>query len=217
MYRFNKKQKIILGIIIVVLIAAVTYYIYTKDEEQEIIPYTEEIKESEVEKNKTYSDSTIIVHVSGSVANEGIVELKVNSRVSDAIEKAGGLKEDANVAKINLAYILEDGMKIYIPSINDKEEISETENIPEKDETEKYATKDSGVVSNSNSNTSKVNINSATQTELETLPGIGPSTAVKIINYRNENGKFNNIDDIKNVNGIGDNKFNNIKDLICVK
>ena len=61
-----------------------------------------------------------------------------------------------------------------------------------------------------------ININSATQTELETLPGIGPSTALKIIKYREENGKFNSIEDIKNVNGIGDSKFNNIKDLISV-
>ena len=63
---------------------------------------------------------------------------------------------------------------------------------------------------------SLININSATQTELETLPGIGPSTALKIIKYREENGKFNTIEDIKNVNGIGDSKFNNIKDLISI-
>ena len=61
-----------------------------------------------------------------------------------------------------------------------------------------------------------VNINSCTQTELETLPGIGPSIALRIIKYREENGKFNNIEDIKNVNGIGDSKFNNIKDMICI-
>ena len=61
-----------------------------------------------------------------------------------------------------------------------------------------------------------VNINNATQTELETLPGIGPSTALKIISYRNENGQFSSIEDIKNVSGIGDNKFESIKDLICV-
>ena len=61
-----------------------------------------------------------------------------------------------------------------------------------------------------------VNINTATQTELETLPGIGPSLALKIIRYREENGKFNNIEDLKNVSGIGDNRFNDIKDYITV-
>ena len=63
----------------------------------------------------------------------------------------------------------------------------------------------------------KININKATESELESLPGIGPSTAQKIINYRNEKGKFNNIEDIKNVSGIGDSKYNNIKDLISIK
>ena len=61
-----------------------------------------------------------------------------------------------------------------------------------------------------------VNINSATQTDLESLPGIGPSTAIKIINYRNENGKFKSIEDLKNVSGIGEAKFNNIKKYVCV-
>ena len=68
----------------------------------------------------------------------------------------------------------------------------------------------------SSTNKSKVNINTAPQTELETLPGIGPSIALKIINYRNENGKFSSIDEIKNVSGIGDSKFENIKKYITV-
>lgn len=63
----------------------------------------------------------------------------------------------------------------------------------------------------------KININKATQTELETIPGIGPSTALKIINYRENNGKFSSIEDIKNVSGIGDVKYENIKDYISVK
>lgn len=69
---------------------------------------------------------------------------------------------------------------------------------------------------NSKSVNDVVNINTATQTELETLPGIGTSTALKIVNYRNENGKFESIEDIKNVSGIGEAKFNNIKRLICI-
>ena len=62
----------------------------------------------------------------------------------------------------------------------------------------------------------KININKATQTQLETLPGIGPSTALKIINYRNENGNFKNVEDLKNVSGIGESKYKNIKDLIII-
>ena len=74
----------------------------------------------------------------------------------------------------------------------------------------------STVTTNKQNRNSKVNINVATQSELESLPGIGPSTALKIVNYRKENGKFKTIDDIKQVSGIGDSKFNNIKNLIAV-
>lgn len=81
--------------------------------------------------------------------------------------------------------------------------------------TENYITKEN-LNSSNNTKISKVNINNATQTELETLPGIGPSTALKIINYRKEKGKFNKIEDIKNVNGIGESKFNKIKEFIKI-
>lgn len=125
--------------------------------------------------------------------------------------KRGGVREDAYVDDINLAYKLEDGMKIHIPTKNEKEN---TVNI----------TTSSGVVSNSDTNleiqndkNTKVNINTATQTQLETLPGIGPSTATKIIAYRKEKGKFSKIEDVKEVSGIGEAKFNKMKDFICVK
>lgn len=131
--------------------------------------------------------------------------------------------------------MLEDGMKIYIPNKKDKNDVT--------DETTTYVTKEtdgqtvSGGSKNSSGNTNKkssttsnatksstastkstekININSATQTELETLPGIGSSTALKIINYRKENGKFKTIEEIKNVKGIGDAKYEKIKELIKV-
>ena len=162
--------------------------------------------EQQLEKNEN-----IIVHVSGAVNKEGIVELKNNSRIIDAIDKAGGLKDEADITNINLAYIIEDGMKIHIPSKEEKESTIIVEsNI------------DSGTVGQSNeikSNNNKklkININTATKTDLETLPGIGESTALKIIEYRKEKGKFKLIEDIKQVNGIGENKFNKIKELITV-
>ena len=104
--------------------------------------------------------------------------------------------------------MVQDGQKIYIPSINDDgntEKITEGagENIIEED-------------GNNISTNIKVNINTANQTELETLNGIGPSTALKIINYRKQNGNFEKIEDIKNVPGIGENKFDNIKNNICL-
>ena len=119
--------------------------------------------------------------------------------------------------QVNLAYILEDGQKIYIPNKN------------EKIETGAYIIANSGknvLVEEGNGSTTteknakgvngKVNINTANQTELETLQGIGPSLAQRIIEYRKENGKFQTIEDIQNVKGIGDSKYSNIKDDICI-
>lgn len=218
---FNKKNKILL-IVIVAIVAIISYYfIFDRKEEwlnnqEQNLEIKEEIKtndqiennsnEQQLEKNEN-----IIVHVSGAVNKEGIVELKNNSRIIDAIDKAGGLKDEADITNINLAYIIEDGMKIHIPSKEEKESTIIVEsNI------------DSGTVGQSNeikSNNNKklkININTATKTDLETLPGIGESTALKIIEYRKKKGKFKLIEDIKQVNGIGENKFNKIKELITV-
>lgn len=215
MYNFNKKQKIILGILLAIVAGFICYYVYAKDENNSTLEVEEnlEVQEEETEE-ETYSDDVILVHVSGAVNNEGVVELKVNSRVSDAIEKAGGVKEDAYTDEINLAYKLEDGMKIHIPTKQEKQKTNTTENI-------QVITTDSGVVEKEEqkeeTKQKKVNINTAMQAELETLPGIGASTANKIIAYRKEKGTFKKIEDIKNVSGIGEAKFEKIKDYITVK
>lgn len=160
-----------------------------------------------IEINKEEKEETkekIIIHITGQVVNEGIVELEEGARIIEAVEKAGGTTEEANLSKINLAYILEDGMKIYIPSKNDEED--------------EYIVNSAGINEPQNKKESlKVNINTATSDELQRLPGIGESMASKIITYRKENGKFQKIEDLKNVSGIGDIKYNNIKKYIYVK
>ena len=164
----------------------------------------EENKES---KETAQENKKIVIYITGAVKKEGIYEISENSRIADSIEIAGGLEENANIENMNLAYVLEDGMKIHIPSIN--------ENMNEiQDNTNEYITKENGDTQTVKNINEKVNINTATQTELETLPGIGPSIALKIIDYRKENGKFNTIEDIKKVNGIGENKYSKIKELI---
>lgn len=228
MYEFNKKQKIIIAIIGSMIIIAFLYYIYTKEDgsviytEESVLENIEETEETDKEEKENHK---IIVHVSGAVNKEGIVELEENSRISDAIDKAEGLKENADAKNINLAFKLEDGMKIYIPTIGEETETDEqSQNKNMIDETSKYVTSLSGIIQDEQTNqhngqkkNEKININTATQTELETLPGIGPSTSLKIINYREENGKFKSIEDIKEVSGIGDAKYENIKNLICVE
>ncbi len=229
--------KIILIILIVTIVGITTYYFKTKDESVENIEFEETNTQSQ-EKNTEENiavENKIKVYITGEVHNPGLYEIAENSRIADAIEAAGNLTENAFIDKINLAYVLEDGMKIYIPNKKDKNDVT--------DETTTYVTKEtdgqtvSGGSKNSGGNTNeksrttsnatksrtastksteKININSATQTELETLPGIGSSTALKIINYRKENGKFKTIEEIKNVKGIGDAKYEKIKELIKV-
>jgi len=234
MSNLNKIQKIVIGIIVAVIVGMICYYVYTKDNQIDFTS-SEDLEINQVENNvqmgesteELYSDKMLLVHISGAVNKEGLVELKLNSRISDAIDKAGGLKENADISGINLAYKLEDGMKIYIPNIEEvKKEQESKQNILEsssnsKDNTQKYITTNANIYeANSESveqkNNQKININTATQSELETLSGIGPSTALKIIEYRKDNGRFLSIEDIKNVKGIGDAKFNKIKDFIYI-
>lgn len=213
MQKLNKKILFIIIIISGIIYGVFNYFTQNKNKEnlenisQDIIINNQ--TENTTEENN--NQEKIVIHITGAICNEGIYELEENSRIVDAVKMAGGLKEEADLKQINLAYVLEDGMKINIPSKND----NSNENI---NNTENYITKEKLNSSNNTNSakTSKININSATQTELETLPGIGPSTALKIINYRKEKGKFNKIEDIKNVNGIGESKFNKIKEFIKI-
>lgn len=206
----SKRQKIILIGILIFIIGIIMYYCYIQYQTIDID--SQEIEQEEKNKNivKIEKEDTqeIIVHISGAVKKEGIIKIRQGGRISDAIEAAGGLNENASLKSVNLAYIVEDGQKIYIPT---KEEEQEIENeytiIQEGNNNNKISTK---------GEQEKVNINKATQTELEELPGIGSSTALKIIQYREENGRFQTIEDIKKVNGIGDAKFNNIKEYIGI-
>ena len=210
---FENKEKIIIAIICVILVISVVIYFLGREEE-EYIEINNEIANLSEEENSEEEEEIdeieeIILHIIGAVKNPGIVKVKEGSRIVDVIEAAGGITEEADISKINLAYVVEDGQKILVPSITD--EITE--------QTE-YVTSESGdniIVDNNEGENMMVNINKATQTELETLPGIGPAMALRIIEHREENGNFENIEDIKNVKGIGDAKFDNIKNNICVK
>ncbi len=208
MENLSTKQKILLYTIVAIIILFIVYYVYNKQENQDLT-ITNEI-DSNIEAESSLQEiNMIIVHITGAINKQGIVELKQGSRIADAIEKAGGSLETADLDKVNLAYVLEDGQKVYIPKIGDEIEVFE------------YITEGSGnnviIDDEDKRDDTQININKASQTELELLPGIGPSIALKIIEYREENGKFDNIEDIRNVTGIGDSKYNNIKDKICVE
>lgn len=202
------KQKIIkIAIAVVIVILAIVYYFSTKEENSyDDILVNNVVIENKVEEEKQESEkesSFIKVYVAGEVNSPGVIELEEGSRIEDAIQGAGGVKAEANLKNINLAYEVSDGEKIYIPNLSEE---SEEENMLEPN------------TSNSSTNAKgKVNINKATATELTSVPGIGASTAQKIITYREENGKFQTIEDVKKVSGIGDSKFESMKDFIAVK
>ena len=215
MKSLNKKTIIHISIIIISII--LIYYFLIRKEDYIESSINSNILNTYEENNNINNNllniennNKIIVYITGQVKNEGIHEIKEKSRIADIIEKAGGLTEEADISSLNLAYIIDDGMKIHIPKKGEK-----NNNIT--DETNTYISKENNNGNSENINKKgKININTATQTELETLPGIGSSTALKIINYRKENGKFNNIEDIKKVNGIGESKYSKIKELIKI-
>ena len=209
----TKMQKIVLGIVaFFVVVVVIVFTMKISQEAQMEMTEQENLLE---ETNVLYQENEekmIIVHVAGFVESPGIVKLKEGSRIADAIEAAGGELLDADLSNVNLAYMLEDGQKLYIPGISEQKEGEE--NLG-------YITKESGnnIVVNEKKEeggSGLVNLNTASQTELEQIPGIGPSTALKIIEYRKENGEFKSIEDIKNVKGIGDSKYENMKNHITV-
>lgn len=216
MMNFSKNQIYIIIIISMVVVCVISYYIFQRiqDTQYEEVNVNEILAQEDTknvlreENIVVEEENSIIIHIVGSVKKNGIIEAKEGDRVSDIISLAGGLTEEADISDVNLAYKVEDGQKIYIPSIKEKNVLGH------------YITTESGegiIEQTELENKIVVNINTANQTELETLPGVGPSTATNIMKYREENGKYQTIEDIKNVPGIGDIKFESLKEYIKVK
>jgi competence protein ComEA len=141
---------------------------------------------------------TVIVYVSGGVNAPDVYQLPSDGRIKDALIAAGGLTDDAVVEKLNLADKLSDGIHIHVPRQTDS---AEAENVPD------TAAKAAGGL---------ININVANVDDLQELPGVGRSFAQRIVDYRESNGPFVTIDDIKKVKGIGDSLFSKIAPLITI-
>lgn len=166
---------------------------------------TEQLNQSEqtlIEEEQVFHQN-VIVDIKGAVKYPGVYELTSEERIIDVIELAGGYTDDANPKNINHAQKLQDEMVIYIPKMD--ELIDDTQ-------VESYIT-----IPESQSSSNLVNINIANESELSTLPGIGPSKAQAILAFREEQGRFQTIEDLKNVSGIGDKTFEKLKEFITVK
>lgn len=165
-----------------------------KEEADPAFPAAEEESLQEAENG----EGLIVVHICGAVENPGVYELPEGSRIYQGIQAAGGFSSEAGQDGLNQAGMLQDGIRLYVPTVDE----TALESLFEYD----GASKEKGLV----------NINTATEEELCTLSGIGSGKAKSIITYRTENGSFKSIEDIMNVEGIKDGLFQKIRDSITV-
>ena len=150
----------------------------------------------------------IFVHVVGSVQAPGMVELEAGQRVSDAVQAAGGFTPEADQLSVNLARQVEDGEQIVVGSVQESTGSSSSG--------QSSSSSEQSSETGTSAASGKVNINTATVEQLTTLKGVGEATAQKIIDYRQQNGSFKKIEDLKNVSGIGDKRYAALKDSITV-
>ncbi|NLK22850.1 MAG: competence protein ComEA [Clostridiales bacterium] len=215
----NKKYKVIGSVILAIIIIVVMFVKYSLGGRNDLKSSSEDIFIDDEIKDKSYdlpsnvsNDSNslsqsisnfkeIVVEIKGEVKNPNIYKLNENSIIEDLINKAGGLTEFADISKINRAEKLQDHIAIVIPNKNDPNSQN---------------TISSSVSASSTQGNSLVNLNTATDIELQSLPGVGPSKAKSIIEYREKNGGFKSIDEIKNIKGIGESSFEKLKDKITI-
>jgi len=186
--------------VVLLLLVAVGGLLPKKEEaveETEVVVTTVLAEKTEV---STTQETVIFVDIKGAVKNPGVYQMKVGDRVKDALEAAGGLTEEADSQKVNLAKRLEDQMVIVVPKVGE-----EAEEIPA-GETRNEATKEG-----------KVNINTAMVEELKTLKGVGEKKAEAIIEYRKKNGSFQTKEDLMKVRGIGKKLFESFQERIVTQ
>ena len=144
----------------------------------------------------------VVVDLRGEVVNPGVYELQAGSRLDDAVVAAGGLTDDADLTQLNLAARLQDGSIVTVPSVAKLTEVGSGNDV------------DSGGTTSGSQPSSLVNLNTANEPELESLPGVGEVTAGRIIEYREANGPFHSVDDLVHIQGISMKTINGLRDLV---
>ena len=182
-------------VLLAVLMAGVIYWLCFLQEETEVLLVEESSLEESSAEQSSQEEIWIYVHVSGAVKRpDKVYKLPEGARVQDAIDMAGGCSEEADLSRLNLAQKISDGQKIYVPKVG--EEYVVQENLQE------------------SAQNHLTDLNKADKIELDALPGIGPSLAQRIIEYREEHGAFTDIEQLKEVKGIGDALFEKLQDKI---
>jgi competence protein ComEA helix-hairpin-helix repeat region len=180
----------------------------SSSEEHEVKEQNKPLNDGKNSSEELTTDSqSLCVYICGAVEAEDVYQVPPGSRVNDVLKLAGGFSEDAATRYVNLAEEVRDGERIYIP-YEDELDIDMVKGIMDDDS---HASPD-----NEADGEKLVNINTAGKEELMTLPGIGETRAEDIIRYREQNGEFEKVDDIMNVNGIKEGTFNKLKDKITI-
>lgn len=203
------KVQFIIGIAIVVLaiIVFILWNLFSSSSGEFQVGEKDNSKQANEQTNANkQEEASIYVHISGCVNKPGLYELSAKARVAEAIEKAGGASDEANLDALNLAEKLQDGQHIVVESktASVNANVSNDQNL----NSESQGTE--------SSKSGKVNINTADESLLQSVSGIGPSKASKIVAYREKNGKFKSVDDLVNVSGIGEKTLASIKDQLCI-
>ncbi|WP_420113722.1 helix-hairpin-helix domain-containing protein [Pseudactinotalea sp.] len=202
----------IAALLVVLVVAAVTYLVLARippapaapdapsaEPSAPVIPDPTTAPEGSAVAEEPHTDGSIVVHVAGAVVEPGLVEVSAGSRVAEAIQRAGGGTDEADLDALNLAAPLADGQQVYVPR--------EGEAVPPAA---------AGGGDSPGTETGLVDLNTADAAALETLPGIGPALAERILSWRTENGPFPSVDALTNVSGIGPATLARLRDLVTV-
>ena len=197
-WSLSAKAAVIGGILLILV--GVGGLFFKKEESVEETTVVEMTMLAEKTEVSTTQETVIFVDIKGAVKNPGVYQMKVGDRVKDALDAAGGLTDEADSQKVNLAKRLEDQMVIVVPKVGE-----EAEEIP------------AGATSKEEAKEGKVNINTATVEELKTLKGVGENKAEAIIEYRKKNGSFQTKEDLMKVRGIGKKLFESFQERIVTQ
>ena len=215
----NRKRKKLITTAAVLLFFAVSgiwYYMQYNDNQKnqendtkltgvyDILPTGTPTEPSQTEEEPA---KELIVYVCGAVNTPGVYSLPAGSRLYEAVAMAGGFSKEAAPSYHNLARTVTDGERVYILSVSETEELTARQQVEGEE----------GEAAEATSGTSLLNLNTATAEQLMNLPGIGEAKAADIIEYRSKIGRFTNIEELKNVSGIGDVRFEKLKDKITVE
>jgi competence protein ComEA len=190
------------GVVLVALAAVALWYVRSLPRPVELRTAPAQAVVAGPSVSATPSPAVIVVNVAGWVVHPGVFEFREGDRVIDALEAAGGAKKGAALDALNLAALLTDAQQVLVPKLAPGGGV--------------VVTAPGGSTSSVGGTTALININSATEADLETLPSVGPVLAQRIVDYRTANGPFATVDDIDAVSGIGPATLEDLRDLITV-